>query len=497
MKGMTIIPGLVDAHLHLKNYAFNLSKINCETKTREECIERVKQRAIKSSDDSWLLGHGWNQNMWTEGYGSAYELDMVTSKNPVYLTAKSLHAAWVNSKALSIAKISKYTPDPLNGRIERDVDGNPTGILFESAMNLVSNCIPEPDLEDNIKSIELAQSSLHQMGITSVHDFDRRSSFVALQILHERGKLNLRVVKSIPQEDLTYAIGIGLRSGFGNDFLRIGSVKLFSDGALGPQTAAMFEPYIGESENRGLLMIDGEELFEIGRLATSNGLSLAVHAIGDYANHEILKGFKQLREFEEQEINYKKFDDRRREIIDNRTLQQTRPFRHRIEHVQLIHPDDSTQLSELGIIASMQPIHAISDMEMAEKYWGARCSFAYPWKTQIFHGAKLAFGSDAPVESPNPFWGIHAAVTRCKHDGFPGENGWIPQQRISLQDALHAYTIGSAYAAGMEDRIGTLSPDYLADLVVLEQDLFACDPVDLWRIAPVSTMVGGKWVYWS
>jgi len=495
MKGMAIIPGLIDAHIHLKNYALNLNKVDCETSTREECIERVKQRVINLKEDSWLLGHGWNQNMWVEGYGSANELDRVTPMNPVYLTAKSLHAAWVNSRALQIAKIRKHTPDPQNGRIDRDADGNPTGILFESAMNLVSNCIPEPDLEEIIRSIELAQLSLHRMGITSVHDFDRRTCFIALQKLHERGKLEIRVVKSIPEEDLTHAIGIGLRSGFGDDFLRIGSVKLFADGALGPQTAAMLEPYTGETNNRGLLMIDSEALLEIGRVASSNGLSLAVHAIGDYANHEILKGYKLLREFEIREIDNGSCVYRNGENNYNSTPSHTRPLRHRIEHVQLIHPDDSNKLSELGIIASMQPIHATSDMDMAEKYWGSRCLFAYPWKTQISHGAKLAFGSDAPVESPNPFWGLHAAVTRCKQHGYPGETGWIPQQRISLQEALNAYTIGSAYAAGMEDRLGVLSPGYLADLVVIDQDLFTCNPDELWRITPVRTMVGGKWMF--
>jgi hypothetical protein len=283
----------------------------------------------------------------------------------------------------------------------------------------------------------------------------------------------LRVIKSIPLEDLTHAVELGLRSGFGDDFLRIGSVKIFADGALGPHTAAMLQPFENEPENRGMLMMDAEELYEHGRLAVENGLSLAVHAIGDRANHEVLNAFAQIRQHEVVKL----------------------PLRHRIEHVQIIHPDDAPRLAAMGVIASMQPVHATSDMLMADRYWGMRSALAYGWRTQLNNGAILAFGSDAPVEVPNPFWGLHAAVTRQRPDGSPGPEGWYPVQRLSLIEALQAYTGGAAYAAGMEDRLGKLAPGYLADLLILDHDPFNCSPEEIRDIHPLATMVGGEWVW--
>ena len=216
------------------------------------------------------------------------------------------------------------------------------------------------------------------MGLTGVHDFDRRDCFMALQQLHADGKLKLRVTKNIPVDLLDQAFELGLRTGFGDDWLRIGSVKVFMDGALGPRTAAMFQPYLNESENRGILNMDGEELFELGRHAADVGLGMTVHAIGDRANHEVLNAYEQLRAYEKKK--------------------GLPALRHRIEHVQVLHPDDATRLAALNVVASMQPIHATSDMLMADKYWGERSALAYAWRTQLDAGAHLAFGSDAPVE---------------------------------------------------------------------------------------------------
>ncbi len=406
---------------------------------------------------------------------SASDLDKLAPNNPVYLTAKSLHAAWTNSAALKLAGITAHTPDPANGQLQRDEHGALTGILLESAMALVSTAIPEPSLEFIAEAIEAAQSLLWRMGLTGVHDFDRRACFMALQQLHAQRKLKLRVTKSIPLEDLEHAVGLGLRTGFGNDWLRIGSVKAFMDGALGPRTAAMLQPYLNERENRGMLNMDAEELFEAGRRAVEVGLSMAVHAIGDRANHEVLDAYEQLRRFER-----------------DRGLP---PLRHRIEHVQVLHPDDAGRLAELGIIASMQPIHATSDMQMADRYWGERAALSYAWRTQLQQGAHLAFGSDAPVESPNPFFGLYAAVTRQRADGSPGQEGWYPQQRLSFQEALEAYTVGPAYVAGLEARLGKLSPGYLADLILLPVDPFVIPPSDLLALEPSATMIGGEWVW--
>jgi predicted amidohydrolase YtcJ len=472
MGGRVILPGLTDAHLHLENYALGLQKVDCETATRQECLERVAERARHTPPGEWILGHGWNQNNWPEGFGTAGDLDAIAPRNPVLLTAKSLHAAWTNHEALRRVNLNAASPDPPGGRLGRDAHGNPDGILFESAMGLVSAAIPEPSAEAIAQAILKAQEVLWRMGLTGVHDFDRRRCFVALQTLHARGDLSLRVVKSIPLDDLPHAVALGLRTGFGDDILRIGSVKAFADGALGPRTAAMLQPYLGEPENQGMLLLDAEELFERGRLAVENGLSLAVHAIGDRANHEVLDAFAQLKQ-----------------------LEAGKTLRHRIEHVQLIHPNDAGRLADLGVIASMQPIHATSDMRMADRYWGERAAFSYAWRTQQAHGAVLAFGSDAPVESPNPFWGLHAAVIRRDADGAPGPGGWYPAQRLTIAEALRGFTSGAAYAAGLEGRLGRLAQGYLADLIVLDIDPFTCQPEELRDIQPVATMIGGEWVF--
>ena len=476
MHGLVILPGLTDAHLHLKHYSLGLQKIDCETGAKEECLRRVEERVKKAKPGEWILGHGWNQNVWG-AWPSASELDVLAPNNPVYLTAKSLHAAWANTYAMKLANITAQTPDPQNGQVQRDAKGNATGILLETAMDLVGSAIPESTIEDIANAIEKAQSILWKMGLTGVHDFDRRDSFMALQQLQAQGRLKLRVLKNMPVELLDQASALGLRGGFGNDMLRIGNIKVFMDGALGPHTAAMFQPYIGEDENRGILNMDGEELFEHGRQAAQVGLGLTVHAIGDRANHEVLNAYEQLRAYESEN-------------------HLPHP-RHRIEHVQVIHADDAPRLAQLNVVASMQPIHATSDMLMADQFWGERSRLAYAMKTQLDFGAHLAFGSDAPVESPNPFWGLHAAVTRRRADGSPSVDGWYPEQKLTLTQAWEGYTIGPAYAAGMEDRLGRLAPNHLADLIALEKDPFDNDPNDLLEFQSSATMVNGEWVWRS
>jgi predicted amidohydrolase YtcJ len=474
MNGRVIMPGLTDAHLHLQHYSLGLRKIDCETDTKEECLRRVQERVQKAKPGEWVLGHGWNQNVWGV-WPTASELDALAPNNPVYLTAKSLHAAWANTFALKLAGVSGQTADPHNGQIQRDAKGSITGVLLETAMELVDRAIPEPSVQDVVTAIEKAQPILWKMGLTGVHDFDRRISFMALQQLHAQGKLKLRVLKNLPVELLDQAFELGLQGGFGDDMLRIGNIKVFMDGALGPHTAAMFQPYNGETDNRGILNMDGEELFEHGRKAAQVGLGLTVHAIGDRANHEVLNAYEQLRSYE--------------------TENQLPHRRHRIEHVQIIHPDDAARLAQLNVIASMQPIHATSDMLMADAFWGERSYLAYALKTQLDFGAHLALGSDAPVESPNPFLGLHAAVTRRRADGSPSADGWYPEQKLTMAQAWEGYSLGPAYAAGMEDRLGRLAPNHLADLIVIDADPFSCDADDLLTLQASATMVAGEWVY--
>jgi predicted amidohydrolase YtcJ len=477
MDGRVILPGLTDAHIHLQEYALSLQVLDCEVESRQEILQRVTERARETPPGEWVRGHGWNQNTWGGMWPTALELDAVTPQNPVYLSAKSLHVAWVNSAALKLAGISASTPDPVNGRIQRDPCGHTTGILFEEALKLVESAIPEITPEKLAKNFQKIIPILWSMGLTGVHDFDKGTCFRALQSLKANGGLRLRVVKSIPLKMLPQAVEIGLQSGFGDEFLRIGPVKLFADGALGPHTGAMFDAYVDEPQNRGILILDHEKILEYGRQAVDGGLNLAVHAIGDLAVHEVLEGFARLRDYE-----------------SGRGLPA---LRHRMEHVQTIRPEDARRLAGLGIIASMQPSHAASDMMMADRLLGERVAFSYAWRTLLESGVRLAFGSDAPVESPNPFHGLHAAVTRRRADGSPGLNGWVPEQRLTFKSALAGFTTGPAYAAGMEDRLGRLSPRFLADLIVVETDPFKCDPAELYSIQPVATMVAGDWVWRS
>jgi predicted amidohydrolase YtcJ len=477
MGGRIILPGLTDAHIHLQEYARSLQAVDCEGISRPEILGRLAVRLAEMPPGEWLRGHGWNQNDWGGEWPSAADLDAIAPHNPLFLTAKSLHAAWVNTAALQQAGITASTPNPVNGSIQRDLHGAPTGILIEDAFNLVEAVIPEPTSEALAKTFQQLIPKLWRMGITGVHDFDGRACFMALQLLHARGQLRLRVLKSIPFELMVQAAELGLQSGFGDDFLRIGSVKLFADGALGPHTGAMFAPYVDEPQNRGILLLESENIFDYGCQAALGGLSLAVHAIGDRAVHEVLDGFARLRNYEQE-----------------RALPA---LRHRIEHVQTILPEDAGRLAGLGLIASMQPVHAPSDMLMADRLLGERAAFSYAWRTQLTHGACLAFGSDAPVESANPFQGLHAAVTRRRVDGSPGPAGWFPEQRLTVRQALAGFTAGPAYAAGMEDRLGQLSPGFLADLIVIETDPFTCDPAGLFALQPVATMVAGDWVWQS
>lgn len=474
LHGVTLWPGLTDAHLHLEHYAFSLDRVDCEVATREECLLRVTERARRAAAQEWILGYGFDQNRWSGGYGTAADLDSASGGRPVYITAKSLHAGWASLAALRMAGINRDTPDPEGGKILRDARGEPTGILLENAVALVESILPVLDERATADVIGRAQARLWSMGITGVHDYDRRRCFQALQILDQEDRLRLRVVKGIPVDQLDEAVALGLRSGFGGEFLRIGSVKMFADGALGPQTAAMLQPYENSSDS-GVLLLDGEHIFETGQKAAGSGLSLAVHAIGDRANHEMLAGYAMLRAFEAQ----------------NRLPH----LRHRIEHVQLLHPDDLRRLSELDIIASVQPIHAISDIDIANRHWSDRSQYAYAFRALLEAGTKLAFGSDAPVESPNPFIGLHAAVNRTRPNGYPQPQGWYPEQRISLDQALAGYTTGPAFAAGLENRLGQLRPGYYADLIVLPVDPFDVPPETLHSLQPGAAMVAGEWVW--
>ena len=494
--GKTILPGLADAHLHFEWYALGLQAVDGETPTLDECLSRVAAKARATPEGGWITGLGWNQNVWA-AFPTAGDLDRAAPAHPVLLRAKSGHAAWANSLALKMAGITAGTPNPPGGEIQRDSRGEPTGILFEDAIDLVEHLIPPVTPAQVAEAMLPAMENAWRVGLTGIHDFDGRSAFTAYQMLKEQGRLGLRVVKQIRVAYLDHAIGLGLRSGFGDDWLRVGNVKVFLDGALGPQTASMIEPYDGQPGNYGIVVTDKETLYEYATKAAKHGLAMTVHAIGDKANHDLLDVYETIRG-EEKSLGqpYGERLDVGAGLAPALGRPQGSPLRHRCEHVQILHPQDYHRLSQLNVVASMQPIHATSDMLMADKYWGLRRSAgAYAWRTQLDAGAVLAFGSDAPVESFNPFWGIHAAVTRRRADGSPGPEGWYPEQRLTVEEALRGYTLGAAYAGYMEDRLGSLTPGKLADLVVIDRDIYTCEPMEIKDTVVLGTMIGGEWKY--
>jgi predicted amidohydrolase YtcJ len=470
----TVWPGLTDSHLHFDMYSQSLTQVKCETNTIDECLNLVREKVKHTHLGEWITGQGWNQNTWG-GFGNVSQLDLASGQYPVFLADKSIHAAWVNSTALKIAQIDKYTPDPEGGSIQKDKDGNPTGILFENAVNLVEKLIPPITSSQRLECMLKGQKSLHRLGLIGIHDFDRAECFSTLQEMNQSGTLTLRVTKSIPIHDLDHAISIGLRTGFGDPHLHMGSVKLFADGALGPQTAAMLTPYENTTDNFGTLLLKADEIFEIGMKATSQGWSLAIHAIGDKANNEVLNGLAMVRQFE----------------IANGIPQRL----HRIEHLQLIHPDDLQKAKDVAVIASMQPIHILSDMFTADKHWGKRSRKAYAFSSFLKSGIHLIFGSDAPVESPNPFVGISAAVTRRRENGDPGASGWYPEERISLAEAKKAYSETPAFVSERGNGFGQIKAGFAADFLILPDNPEILEPMELSQILPEQVFVDGNCVF--
>ncbi len=478
--GRLIIPGLTDAHLHFRNVSVVMNGVDLmEVPSKAEALHRVSQRVMQTPPGEWIYGFGWRKDLW-EGYDfpTAADLDEVAPDHPVYLTSRSGHAAWVNSMALRLANITASTPDPEGGQFKRHANGSPTGILFEGpAMDPVYGLIPRPTPQALADWMLKAQQMALQVGLTGVHDYDGPECLAALQILRERGQLNLRVLKNINDQWIEHAYELGIRSGFGDEWVRIGGLKIFADGALGPQTALMIAAYDTDPSNFGIAVTDKEEMYEQVSKASRLGFSSTVHAIGDRAVHDILDVYRAVR----------------REEAQYGTASSAR--RHRIEHVQIIHPDDVGRLAELDVVASMQPIHATSDYEMAERYWGERSAYSYALRKQLTAGAVLALGSDAPIETFDPRTGVYAAITRRRTDGSPGTDGWYPEERLTLEETLKGYTIGPAFAAYMDDRLGVLAPGYLADMIMLDRDWFTVPPEQILQTEVLGTMVGGQWRY--
>lgn len=477
LQGRTVVPGFTDSHLHFMSYGLSLMQIDLAgVPTLEEALARVAARAKTTPAGQWLLGRGWDHSLWAGGdFPTRHDLDRIVPEHPVWLRRKCGHAGWANTPALELAGITAGTPDPPGGAIDREPDtGKPTGILKETAMDLVGDLFDSPSIGEAANAIRRAMANAHKYGLVSVHTMEGPAAFRGFQKLRAEGELKVRVLMQIPEENLDAAIQAGLQSGFGDERLRIGGVKVFADGALGARTALMIEPFEGEPNNYGLAMSDAQRLAEIVRKASRAGIAAFVHAIGDRANREVLDAVEASRQAGEG--------------LD---------LRHRIEHTQILHPDDIPRLAELGVIASMQPLHATQDMLLADSLWGARSAGAYAFRSLLDSGAVLAFGSDSPIEDLNVMKGIHAAVTRRRADGSPGPEGWYPEERLSVNQTVYAYTAGAAYASGEEAIKGTLTPGKLADLVVLSQDIFAIEPMSILDTEVVATMFDGEFVYLS
>ncbi|WP_310593364.1 amidohydrolase [Pedomonas mirosovicensis] len=407
-------------------------------------------------------------------FPTAEELDKAVADRPVWLERVDGHAAWANSKAIQLAKVTAKTKDPKGGEIIRKEDGSPAGVFVDGAQDLVAKHVPEPTEAEQAAALEAALKIMASVGLTGVHDagIDAKT-WTLYRRFGEEGRLTTRIYAMIggTGKDFDILSKEGPQTGLYDGRLSLRSVKLYSDGALGSRGAALLEPYSDAPDSKGLPFHSDAAVANMISKAIAKGYQVNVHAIGDAANRQILNAF---------------------EMILRHTGQG---LRHRIEHAQVLSPEDIKRLAQLGLIASMQPTHATSDWQMAEKRLGHdRLEGAYAWRTVLNTGAKLAFGSDFPVESPNPFYGLHAAVTRQTREGEP-PGGWRPEEKLSLVEAFHAFTLGAAYAGHQESQVGSLTAGKWADFILVDKDIFKSPPSELWQTKVLETWVAGKRVY--
>ncbi|KRE90577.1 amidohydrolase [Frateuria sp. Soil773] len=477
-QGRTLLPGLIDAHGHVLElgYARNQADLT-GTQSLDEALARVKAYAAAHPDAKWLLGGGWNQEIWKLGrFPTAKELDAVVADRPVWLSRVDGHAAWANTAAMKAAGITRDTKDPAGGRIERDAAGNPTGVFVDGATALIYDKLPAPTAREMSAALDTALAEMASVGLTGVDDAGiDLPTYRLYRQYADQGKLTARIYAMIRGTggDFDTISKEGPLIGYGNDFLTVRAVKLFADGALGSRGAAMLAPYSDDPHNSGLLFQQPAELTAMVDKAMGKGYQVCIHAIGDHANREVLDSFAAA---------YKSHPD-------------GIALRNRVEHAQIVSLQDIPRFVPLHLIASMQPTHATSDMNMAEDRIGReRIKGAYAWQRFLKQGTVIAGGSDFPVESPNPFYGLYSAVTRQDHQGRP-PGGWYPQQDMTPTEALRAFTLNAAYAGHAEKTLGTLEPGKWADFILVDRDIFAGKPADIWKTKVLQTWVGGKQVY--
>ncbi|WP_426702868.1 amidohydrolase [Rhodanobacter sp. Col0626] len=477
-RGETLLPGLIDAHGHVMDLGYARNSVDLTgTTSLDEALAKVKAYAASHPDAKWIVGGGWNQEIWKLGrFPTASELDTVVSDRPVWLSRIDGHAAWANTAAIKLAGVSKATKDPSGGRIERDADGKPAGVFVDGATNLMGSKVPPPTRQEAAAALDTALSEMASVGLTGVGDAGiDLDTYNLYRQYADANKLTARLYAMVRGTGHAFDVisKDGPLIGYGNDFLTVRTVKLFADGALGSRGAAMLKPYSDDPHNRGLLFLKPAEMTaDIGK-ALGKGYQVAIHAIGDRANHEVLDSYAAA---------YK-------------THPNGIALRNRVEHAQILTLQDIPRFVPLHLIASMQPTHATSDMNMAEDRIGhQRIGGAYAWQHFLKQGTVVAGGSDFPVESPNPFYGLYSAVTREDHQGKP-PGGWYPDQDMTMTEALRAFTLDAAYAEHSEKTLGTLEPGKWADFILIDHDVIKDPASKIWNTKVLQTWVGGKQVY--
>jgi len=470
--GQTMIPGLIDAHGHVLSYGLSLLRVDLVgAESESEAAGRVLDFAQANPAVEWIQGRGWNQVLWDNNeFPQAASLDAVVSDRPVWLTRVDGHAAWANSLAMELAGISDDTQDPVGGQIIRDENGKATGVFIDTAMSYIREQIPATSFEEEKVALTTALNALATYGITSVHDAGIGSSTIAAyKELVGEAPLPVRVYAMIAASDPLYQDRLAEGFFHSEDMtFAVESVKVVADGALGSRGAALIEDYHDAPGNRGLLRYNDERLEFLMRAAMNAGFQVNTHAIGDDANMRVLDNYERL-------INETDPKDRR----------------HRIEHAQILRYEDILRFAELSVIPSMQATHATSDKNMAEDRLGpVRIQGAYAWRKLLDSGARIANGSDFPVEHPNPFYGLHASVTRQDQQSNP-PGGWYSEESMTLEEALASFTIDAAYAGHQEAHLGTLEPGKKADFILLDRDIFTQPLTQMWQTLVQETWVDG------
>lgn len=475
-QGKALLPGLIDAHGHVSDLGYSLLSVDIRgLASAQESAEFVANYAAQHPTLTWIKGRGWNQVLWPDqAFPTAAILDSQISDRPVWLERIDGHGGWANSAALRLAGIDKDTVAPEGGEIIRDAEGNPSGVLIDNASSLITSIIPKPNDADITLALDTASKHLLSLGVTSTHDAGVSALEHPLyRQIADRGEMQVRIYGMISSSNANLAQTLAAgHSSDDKDMYSLRSIKIYTDGALGSRGAALIEPYSDRPDHSGLMLTSGEELRSLFEQSIQADFQIAVHAIGDMGNRVALDEFEHAYA-----------------TVGGRHL------RNRVEHAQVVAISDIQRFKSLDVIPSMQPTHATSDMNMAEERIGAeRLKGAYAWRTFLNQGSRVVSGSDYPIELANPFDGIHAAVTRQDKGNLP-EGGWIPEQAMTVEEALRSFTIDAAWAAHQEDRLGGLTPGKWADFILLDQDIFQADASDLWKTRVEQTWLAGKLVY--